>query len=178
MTRGRRLLRVARWAVLALVLIPGAYVAYLYTYAWGAGRYWDRAEPEVHLIPAGYTGPVLIIYDSLGAPVERQGEARLYRIPMSGILRTQFPPNEGWGRPDYFYVDSLGHRTVIAAGTPCDDSLPGDPVQACLMGQTRYGNNGPRYQYSGYVVSRNAARRALYDQGERVVARVLFGLDR
>ncbi len=166
MTKRRAFLRVAAWSLLGTALLPLAYIAFLYTYAWGAGRYWDRAEHEIHLIPTGYTGPVVIIHDSTGAPVEREGKARLYRVPASGVVRTQFPPNEGWGRPDYYYVGDRGHRVAIVPGTPCDDSLPGDPVQACLMGQTRYGNADPRHAYSAYVVSRHASRRQLYEEGE------------
>ena len=38
-----------------------------------------------------------------------RGKARLYRIPASGVLRTQFKPNYGLSLPDqFYYVDAQG----------------------------------------------------------------------
>lgn len=54
------------------------------------------AEPEIHLIEKGYTGPVVIEFDvSDGAPKEYDGKSRVYRIPTCGILKTQFESNPG-----------------------------------------------------------------------------------
>lgn len=134
------------------------------------------AEPEVHLIPAGFEGPVIIIFnDPNGAAMRREGRARRYDIPPSGILRSQFAPNTGWGRPNYEYVDSVGHRTAIVPGTPCVDSLAGDPVQACLDAIRMNGNGAPSPQYDAYVVSHRANRKQMYDRGARLVDSVLFG---
>jgi hypothetical protein len=142
--------------------------------AYASALVWDRAEPELHLLPEGYEGPVLIVFgDSLGAPVQYEGKARLYEIPRSGVLRTRFSPNEGWSRPDYEYVDATGRRTPIVPGAPCDDSLPGDPVQACLMGQLVVsGRRG--LPYSAYVVGRRAHRRELYERGDSLIRAVIF----
>jgi hypothetical protein len=148
-----------------------------YIYYWGAGRFWDKAEPELHLVTAGYQGPVLIIFtDSSGEPPRYEGKARRYDIPPSGILRIQFAPNEGWGRPDYEYVDPAGKRTRIVPGTPCDDSLPGDSVQACLMGRMFMKGRAP--EYSAYVVSQHGNRRQLYERGDSLVKALLFGRGR
>jgi len=134
------------------------------------------AEPEVHLIPAGFEGPVIIIFnDPNGAPMRREGRARRYDIPVSGVLRTQFGPSSGFGRPDYEYVDSAGHRTAIVPGTPCVDSLPGDPVQACLDAVRLNGNGAQGPHYEAYVVSHRANRRIMYDRGSHLVDSMLFG---
>jgi uncharacterized protein DUF6843 len=70
------------------------------------------SEPEIHLIPAGYEGPVLIIFDDPAGVRERRERAtRVYEIPSNGVLRTRFGPNPGWSRPDYYYVDPTGRRT-------------------------------------------------------------------
>ena len=166
-----------RGLVLRLVGIPVAVVALgallYFGLMFGSVHVWNRAQHEVHLIPADYRGPVIVIFnDSTGAVKEYEGRARLYRIPPSGILRTQFAPNEGWARPDYYYVDALGRRSRIVPGTPCDHALPGDSVQACLMGQRMRGsaNGAPRIPvYSSYTVSRRAERRAAYDRGDQVL---------
>ena len=136
-------------------------MAYPYIYYWGARRFWDKAEPQLHLLTAGYRGPVLIVFsDSSGAPPRYEGKARRYDIPLSGFLRTQFGPNQGWGRPDYEYVDAAGKRTRIVPGTPGNLSLPGDSVQACSMGRKFIKGRSP--EYSAYVVSRRDNRRQLY----------------
>jgi hypothetical protein len=171
-----RVLRAVGLAATGLALIAGGRLAYPYIYLWGAARgYWDKAEPEVHLIPAGFQGPVLIIYnDSSGSPRRYEGKARRYDIPPTGILRSQFGPNDGWGRPDYEYVDSTGRRTAIVPGTPCDDTLPGDPVQACLMGLLGFSDR-PTPPYAAYVVGRHANRREFYERGDSLVRVVLYG---
>jgi hypothetical protein len=136
---------------------------------------WDRAEPEVHLLPAGYRGPVVIIFGQAdGAALEREGRARVYRIPTDGVLRTQFDPNEGWRAPDYFYVDGAGRRTPIVRGAPCADSLPDDPVQACLLGRMYLGGRTGA-EYSAYVVTRLADRSVLTKRADSLIRAVVFG---
>src|SRR3954471_340975 len=97
-----------------LVGLPVLLVAYPWIYMLGAGRLWDKAEHEVHLLPTGFTGPVVILLGDSTAPTpERENGARLFRIPRTGVLRSQLPVNEGWGLPDYYYVDTRGHRTKL-----------------------------------------------------------------
>jgi hypothetical protein len=75
------------------------------------------AEPEVHLIPAGYMGNIYIFHNVPdGEPLKYEGGARLYEIPKDGILRSQGPLNEGrWTfRPQYFYVTPDGKREKIS----------------------------------------------------------------
>lgn len=67
----------------------------------------ERAEPATHIVPAGFVGEVLIVFgvpDGV-APEVRDGR-RIYRIPETGILRTQFAPTYGWSEPQYFWASS------------------------------------------------------------------------
>jgi hypothetical protein len=147
-------------------------------YAWGAGRLWDRAEREVHLLPVGYTGPVVILLAEPNAAQRREGGARLFQIPASGVAHSGFPINDGLGRPDYFYVDARGRRTRIVAGTPCQRELVGDPVQACLLGHTTLfdakGHSQDR-PYEAYVVGRRADQAAWSHRSDRFVDSVVYG---
>ena len=134
------------------------------------------AEPEVHLIPVGLEGPVLIIFsDPNGVPEKREGRARRYDIPESGVFRTQLPRNEGWGRPDYEYVDGAGRRTPIVPGTQCDTTLADDPVQACLGVIRLNGNGAPSPDYTTYVVGHHANRNQMCDRLDQLADSVLFG---
>ena len=74
-----------------------------------------RAEPEIHLIPQGYAGWVRIAFRAANGEVPvYEGDARVYRIPLSGILITQSKPNVGSSPPwRFFFEDPEGRRTPI-----------------------------------------------------------------
>ena len=159
---------------LAVVVAVAALLASPWIYGWGAGRLWDRAEPEVHLIPAGYTGPVVILLNDSSASREREGSARLFQIGTDGVAHSGFGDNVGWGRPDYYYVDAHGRRTRIIAGTPCDYAIVNDPVQACLLGHTRF-LDLPDRSYEAYVVGRRSDQNAWQSRAESFVDSVVYG---
>ncbi|MBW8200532.1 DUF6843 domain-containing protein [Flagellimonas abyssi] len=74
----------------------------------------QKAEDTIRLIPEGYEGAVVIIYNQEdGAPKEYEENARVYRIPETGVLRTQFEPNYGVQNHQFFYVGSNGERSKI-----------------------------------------------------------------
>lgn len=75
------------------------------------------SEPETHLIPEGFTGRVIIFFNQKnGQQVEYENRARVYEIPSNGILKTQFPPNEG-NIPledlNFYYLNKQGKRQKI-----------------------------------------------------------------
>ncbi|QMU65411.1 MAG: hypothetical protein GKR88_14710 [Flavobacteriaceae bacterium] len=56
-----------------------------------------KAEDIIRLIPEGYIGPVLVVFDQKnGEPKEYEDGKRVYRIPKSGVLKTQFGSNYGF----------------------------------------------------------------------------------
>ena len=74
----------------------------------------QKAEDTIRLIPEGYMGSVLIIFNQAdGQPKEYEDDKRIYRIPDNGILKTQFKPNYGVQNHQFFYVDKGGDRTEI-----------------------------------------------------------------
>lgn len=169
-------------AILMVLGVPAGAVAAAFgiylTTLFGDIYIWDRGEPELHLIPAGYEGPVVIIFDDPdGAPPEYEGESRLYEIPANGVLRTRFTRSDGWIRPIYMYVDQQGERTPIENEGPCDD-LPGDVVQICPMPQRfDFDADGQRVRtdYRAYIVGRRANSRELGMRGDSLVSTLLFG---
>jgi hypothetical protein len=76
----------------------------------------NKAEPEVHLIPKGYKGPVIIIFDDKqGKPEKYEGDKRVYEIPSDGVLRTQFKKQEGFIAPGdlkYYYYNENGRQEI------------------------------------------------------------------
>ena len=74
----------------------------------------ENGENSIKLLPKGYTGPVLIVFNQPnGEPKEYEDGKRLYRIPKDGILKTKFEPDYGIHNHQFFYEDSLGHREII-----------------------------------------------------------------
>lgn len=56
----------------------------------------SEGEPEMYIIPNGYEGEIVIFFDvKSGTPKEFEDKVRVYRIPESGILKTQFSFNKG-----------------------------------------------------------------------------------
>ena len=77
------------------------------------------AQPEVHLLPQGYSGDVFILHDVAdGEPLIREGWSRIYRIPPIGILRSSTDPNHGWGIARFYYLAADGSREKITGYWP------------------------------------------------------------
>ncbi|MCI4647399.1 hypothetical protein [Phaeodactylibacter sp.] len=80
-------------ALFIMVLLYGAYILWAIL-AFGGGC--NRMAPETHFLPDGYTGKVYIFFNqSEGRAREYDENARVYRIPKSGVLRTKFKSNSG-----------------------------------------------------------------------------------
>ena len=78
------------------------------------------AEPEIHLIPAGYMGNIYIFHNVPdGEPIRREGPYRVYEIPKDGILRSRSSENLGWSfPPEYYYVTADEKRERIRGYWP------------------------------------------------------------
>jgi len=76
----------------------------------------NQAEPEIHLIPKDYKGPIIIIFDDKqGNPVKYENGNRVYEISQDGILRTQFKKQSGSiapGKLKYYYYDTNGRKEI------------------------------------------------------------------
>jgi hypothetical protein len=89
----------------------------------------------MYLIPNGYTGTVIIVYDQPdGVVPEVEGGYYLYKIPPSGVLKVKTPPYLGIVDVKYFYVDQAGERAEVKYITITGDNDPQG------LPQYRYGN--------------------------------------
>jgi hypothetical protein len=74
----------------------------------------DIGRPEKYVVPKGYVGDVCILPGyARGVPPEREGLARVFRIPPNGILVTQDSPSKGWHSMKYYEVDAAGNRDEL-----------------------------------------------------------------
>lgn len=69
---------------------------------------------EIFLIPKGYNGKVMVVLENKnGSEPKYEHNKRVYDVPITGILVTQFSINEGFMNREFYYVDSIGQRTPI-----------------------------------------------------------------
>ena len=91
---------------LIVVGIPLIYVAISF--------YNSFATSETYLIPDNYKGPVIVIFNQAdGQAKEFEGGRRLYKIPSSGVLFSQFKDEQGWINQEYYYVTATGKRKKL-----------------------------------------------------------------
>jgi len=91
----------------------------------------NQCEKEIYLLPEGFRGEMIVYFDQPdGQEIEYEDSVRVYHIPPSGHLKTQFPKNGGCMNNDrihFFYVDSLGVRDPLDYFLNLDkDSIPND----------------------------------------------------
>lgn len=81
------------------------------------GEVQQDCEEEIYLIPEGFRGKIFVFFDQEdGQAMQYENTARLYHIPGSGFIKSQFPKNTGCmgdHRIQFFYVDSLDKRRPL-----------------------------------------------------------------
>ena len=132
---------------------------------WAAMMQQDRrADSEVHLIPAGYSGDVTIVFNAPnGEPLDVEDGARLYRIPLTGILFTQLAINEGHSPEQrFFLVAPNGDRQLMtdrpggAADTPEERANPTVGIFSQTRGHIQAGLTSCAIEYEQYFVGTRA----------------------
>ena len=119
-----------------------------------------QPQQEVHLIPAGYTGPVVIAFgDPKGekAAVDDEGVAQ-YRIEADGVLRlSSAAPPSGLYLKHYFYVDADGTRDQI----PDEGREDSIQIFAPVVGATAKIDGRPEtpLRWASYIVGAPSERR-------------------
>lgn len=73
-----------------------------------------QAEDEVYLIPSGFIGHIIIIFEqSDGEEAIYENGKRVYVIPENGILKSKFKANYGTKQIIFYYIDKLEKRNPI-----------------------------------------------------------------
>lgn len=116
-----------------------------------------NGEQSVFILPNGFVGNALIIFGQQnGSPAEYQEGVRIYHIPSTGILKTQFLPDYGWHKLDEFYYTSEGGRAKKFI--PCVvDSRKINPANSdtiCFRQEAITDSETPRGHYLQFTVSR------------------------
>jgi hypothetical protein len=74
-------------------------------------------EKEIYILPQGFHGKIIVFFDQPdGQNMHYENDARVYQIPSSGLLKSQFKRNGGCmddNRIQFFYEDSLMRRVPV-----------------------------------------------------------------
>jgi hypothetical protein len=104
-----------------------------------------------HLIPDGYVGPVVIVFDDPNGELPKHDEAggAVYEIPADGVLRLSTPaPEAGLYDINYFYVRPDGTRQKL----PHHVDKGTLQVFADGVGATGEQEDGKPIRWTAYVV--------------------------
>jgi hypothetical protein len=77
----------------------------------------NKASDDIFILPINYKGTIAVIYgQDNGAEKEYENGKRLYRIPKSGVLKTQFElKGETANFGEYYYRNDKGQRIRITS---------------------------------------------------------------
>jgi len=90
----------------------------------------DTADESIVIVPDGYVGSILIVYDQKYGLEERyQDNKRVYVVPEDGILMSKFSDNDGIARVPEFYYSGIEAKNRIDFVAEAS-SLPMDQVVA------------------------------------------------
>ena len=127
------------------------------------------------MLPRGFVGPVLIIFNQPdGEPREYKDGKRVYRIPSSGVLRTQFPTPPSGVVPAHFHYalnDSLVAELRELIGSEAASADTGLYVFEGEIGGVSRSPPDPHLDYLSYVVGHVADRDSLARQARRLLDR-------
>lgn len=134
-------------------------------------------EQSLYLIPNRFVGNVVIAFGQpQGAPAEYEGDQRVYRIPASGILRTQFPPNNGLRKMDmFFYSNATGALRRPLRYFNSTRSMVGQVAASdtiCFRMTPVTDSHEPRGHYLVFLVSNEAQVDSLYERQYKEVQKV------
>jgi hypothetical protein len=139
------------------VVAAGAAVVGLATFVFVGSYLAQIKEEEIHLLPEGFHGSVVIYFDMPnGQPPEHEGKARVYRIPSNGILYTKMKDlGERWipdGHRRYYYVSKDSVRTQIQELYGARDPIERDRVSVFGSHNGSAEHNGETRTFESYVV--------------------------
>jgi Family of unknown function (DUF6843) len=88
----------------------------------------NSGEQEIIVVPKDFSGYIIVLFNQKDgtAPIY-EGNKRIYEIPKSGILRTQFESNYGMREFAEFYYEKISPETRIPSFVELK-SVPSDKI--------------------------------------------------
>lgn len=133
-------------------------VVLLFTTAIFMTTYCEK-RADIYLLPEGFNGTATVFFNEpAGAPENRSGEKRTFKIPASGTLHTQSNYKTKWN--NYYYVKPDGSLRQLMYG---DARMAGgvsyrgdfDSVWVQEMNVSELDTNGKKLTFATIIVKRN-----------------------
>ena len=117
----------------------------------------QTAQPETFIIPEGYKGKVMVVFNKKnGEMPELEKNRRVYKIPSSGVLVTQFNINNGFMNRQFYYIDSRGQSALLKNFKNEKEAEKSGEIGIFYSGTAGiYGNSGDSLsvEYQEFIVS-------------------------
>lgn len=115
----------------------------------------SNGEQEVVVVPKDFTGYILVIFNQKnGQPVKYDGKKRVYEIPSSGILKTQFKVNNGWRDLAEYYCGLMVPENKLLSFVE-KEKIPQDKIVGFMgaTGTVRKSSQGvERIEFSEFYI--------------------------
>lgn len=144
--------------------------------------FFNRAKPEITLIPEGYVGPVIIWFGGISSVLPQyENGIRVYAVPSSGILREQAPVPSLWESgvrleedDRFFYVKADGSRVRLPVVMKWSKSfiaeMSADELNRVSVYGITTGRTGSKTEYFvSFVVGRLKDGESLIQQRDKVI---------
>ena len=142
------------------------------------------SRDEVYLIPEGFVGPVLIVFNQRqGQPTQYKEGSKVFEIPADGILETRFkalPCGDGdwdWGwesqcalRVDHYYLNDDGTRVRIP-NLSMNNSENVVQIFEFTYGRFELSPGGKEVNYDLFMVGNLVERDSLREAGQALIER-------
>ena len=134
----------------------------------------DPGRSQVFVLPAGFQGPVLVIYDQPeGARPAPVGGEIIYDVPEDGIVRTAFPEEVLAGaKVKFVYKSSPALPQYHTCTQMRLQGLAGDPAGVCWLAIQVGGTGTP--DHAVYIVTDWVGIPENYDRGARMLDSLFF----
>ena len=135
--------KVFKWLgyfIVSMLLLCG--VVYLF---W---QWQYKSENEIFVMPNDFEGVVIVLFDEAnGKAVKYDGEGnRVYEVPKSGILKTQFKQEKGWGDTKYMRKNGQNIRYLWPSDKVWKDTINANSI----------------YKDSVYVFTGRSSKKAIW----------------
>ncbi|HZG54231.1 MAG TPA: hypothetical protein VEZ40_19170 [Pyrinomonadaceae bacterium] len=139
----------------------------------GVGAYlWqgETGDDAIFILPSDYKGVVMILYNHKKVqPVKYEKGRRVYEIPPDGVLKTQFPFNQGWHNLYRFYYKQNGRMIEIPYVIDPKD-VRSDRVQVCCFSSGKAGKdpNDTSVEFAQFYIGSKEEIDNAIEKGEKI----------
>jgi hypothetical protein len=128
-----------------------------------------EAEKEVFYLHEGFSGPVAVIFDQeKGVSKEYDIDSRIYRIPLNGVLYTQFPRVQGLLNQKFYYVNSSGDKLELSSMVLLTTTFDSSTVYVLKGVDGKFG----QVKYIYFSIGKPSKSDSLMREGYKLMERV------